>query len=263
VRRLAICLAAATAPALLAAPAQAPGGGVCAAPPAGWRADVPAARAWAAGRRGTVSFAVRTPGGLQGRLTRRTVPAASVLKAMLLVAYLDRPSVRGRALTRADRRLLEPMVRRSDNVTATRVRDVVGAAGLRRVARRTGMRHFRVHPIWGMSRTDAADQTRLFLRLERHVPARHRATALRLLRTIVPSQRWGIGRLRLPGWRLYFKGGWGSGTGRVDHQVALLRGCGDARLAVAVMTTAQGSHAYGKRTLEGVFRRLLRGLVAQ
>ena len=25
-----------------------------------------------------------------------------------------------------------------------------------------------------------------------------------------------------PGWHLYFKGGWGSGTGWVDHQTALL-----------------------------------------
>ena len=36
------------------------------------------------------------------------------------------------------------------------------------------------------------------------------------------SQRWGIGQASLPGWRVYFKGGWGSGTGAVDHQVALL-----------------------------------------
>jgi Beta-lactamase enzyme family len=256
------CLIAFGAVALLTPPSPAPAGRACATIPAGWRPHVEDARRWAATRRGTVSFAVRTPSGrLRGRHTRRTVPAASVLKAMLLVAYLDR--ARSRPLNGRDLALLDPMVRRSDNVTATRVRDIVGAAGLYRVARRAGMRHFRVHPVWGLSRTDAADQTRFFLRLERHVAARHRATALRLLRTIVRSQRWGIGRLRLGAWRLYFKGGWGSGTGRVDHQVVLLRGCGADRVAVAVMTTAQGSHAYGKRTLEGVFRRLLRGLVAQ
>ena len=67
----------------------------------------------------------------------------------------------------------------------------------------------------------------------------------------------------LPGWQLYFKGGWGSGDGEIDHQVALLRGCGDARIAVAILTTAQGSHEYGKRTLQGVATRLLGGLVAQ
>src|SRR5947208_14359229 len=225
---------------------------VCAARasvPGGWQPHIAEARDWAKDRRGTVSFAVRTTERLYGWRTRRTVPTASVLKAMLLAAYLDRGSVRARALRPADLRLLGPMVRRSDDVAATRVRDIVGAAGLYRLAHRVRMRHFRVHPIWGLSRTDAADQTRFFLHLERYVAPRHRATALRLLRTIVPPQRWGIGRLPLPGWRTYFKGGWGAGTGRVDHQVALLRGCGDTRVAVAVMTTDQGTHGYGKRTL--------------
>jgi hypothetical protein len=248
--------------ALLAAPhggAAAP----CARAPAGWRAHVVEAREWAKDRRGTVSFAVRTTQRLYGWRTRRTVPTASVLKAMLLAAYLNRRSVRARSLQAADMRLLDPMVRRSDDVAATRVRDIVGASALYRLAHRVGMRHFRVHRVWGLSRTDAADQTRFFLHLERYVTPRHRATALRLLHTVVASQRWGIGRVRLPGWRTYFKGGWGAGTGRVDHQVALLRGCGDTRVAIAVMTTDQGTHAYGKRTLEGVFRRLLRGLLAQ
>jgi hypothetical protein len=76
---------------------------------------------------------------------------------------------------------------------------------------------------------------------------------------IVPSQRWGIGRLKLPGWRLYFKGGWGSGSGRVDHQVAFLES-GRTRIALAIFTEFDGSHHYGKRTLRGVAARLLRGL---
>ena len=217
------------------------------------------ARAWAERRHGQVSFAVRSADGrLVGWRVRRTVPTASVLKPMLLAAYLDR--ARSRALTRAERGTLAAMIRRSDNAAAGRVLAVVGPAGLRRVAHRAGMRHFRpVVPVWGMSRTDAADQTRFFLGLERFLAPRHRAWGMSLLRTIVPSQRWGIGRLRLPAWRVYFKGGWGSGTGRVDHQVALLRGCGGERLSVAVMSEFDGTHAYGKRTLQGVFRRLLRG----
>jgi hypothetical protein len=82
-----------------------------------------------------------------------------------------------------------------------------------------------------------------------------------LLRTIVPEQRWGIARARPSNWKLYFKGGWGSGTGAVDHQVAQLRR-GELRVAVAIMTTGNPSHAYGKATLEGVARRLLKGLNA-
>ena len=227
------------------------------APPR-WKPDVAAAREYLRHRGGNVSFAVRTERRLWGHDRLRAVPAASVLKAMLMVTYLNRRSVRHRALRRYDRRLLAPMIRRSDNATASAIRNTVGSRGLRRLARRVGMRRFTpvAHP-WGHSRVNAADQTRFFLHLDRYVVARHRRTALRLLSSIVPAQRWGVGRVAPRGWKLYFKGGWGSGTGAVDHQVALLTR-GPLRVSVAVMTTANGSHAYGKRTLRGVFRRLLR-----
>jgi hypothetical protein len=183
-----------------------------------------------------------------------------VIKAMLMIAYLDRPGVRHRALTPRDQALLDPMIRRSGNIAATRVRDIVGDDALVRVARRAHMKRFAVHPIWGLSRITARDQTRLWLRFESFVPPRHRAYAMGLLAAIIPRQRWGFGRVALPpGWELFFKGGWGSGTGLVEHQVALLRR-GEERVAVAVLTTGSPSHAYGKRTLRGVAARLLRGL---
>jgi len=211
---------------------------------------------------GEVSFGVRTEGHLYGLEVRRKVPSASVLKAMLLVAYLRRPDVRVRPLRKADEQLLGPMIRWSDNVAATRVRDIVGDDGLVRLARRVGMRAFVPAAIWGLSRIDAADQTLFFLHIDRYVPPRHRATALRLLGSIVPSQRWGVAQVRPAGWALYFKGGWGSGSGAVDHQVALLRR-GRRRVSVAILTTNSPSHAYGKRTLRGVGARLLSGLAVK
>ena len=229
------------------------------APPSPWRPDVRAAREFAAGRLGEVAFAVRTERHLYGIAVQRTVPAASVLKATLLVAYLRRPDVRGRPLRRADRELLAPMIRWSDNVAATRVRDIVGNGALVALARRAGMRRFEPAQVWGLSRIDAADQTLLFLHIDRLTPRRHREYAMRLLASIVPSQRWGIAAVRPPGWALYFKGGWGSGTGAVDHQVALLRR-GRRRLSLAILTTNSPSHAYAKASLRGVAARLLRGL---
>ena len=179
---------------------------------------------------------------------------------MLMLAYLDRPGVRVRPLREDDRDLLAPMIRRSDNVTATRIRDLVGHAGLNRVARRARMRRFvPVGPIWGHSRIDARDQTRLWLRIDKLMPPRHRAYGMRLLRTIVRGQRWGVGKAVPAGWTLHFKGGWGSGSGAVNHQVALLTK-GDLRVSVAVMTVANGTHVRGEVTLRGVFRRLLAGL---
>jgi hypothetical protein len=187
------------------------------------------------------------------------VPSASVVKAMLMVAYLRRGDVRSRELTGADRALLAPMIRRSDNVTATRIFGLIGQDGLRRLGRAARMRDLATHPIWGLTRISAADQARFFLRIDGYVPARHRAYAMELLETVVPSQRWGVGRVQPHGWRLYFKGGWGSGSGAVDHQVALLTR-GRVRVALAILTTANPSMAYGSLTLEGTARRLLRGL---
>ena len=238
---------------------------VCLACPASavaadWRPHVGAAQKYANERRGTIAFHVRTPTREWGWKASSTFPSASVLKAMLMDAYLNQRGVRGRALRSSDRELLEPMIRRSDNATASRIHGTVGTGGLRRVARRGRMERFTaVAQPWGHSRVSPADQTRYFLRLRAVLPARHRDYAIGLLGSVVESQRWGIGQVGLPGWRVYFKGGWGSGTGAVDHQVALLERDG-AQLSVAVMTVGQGTHAYGKETLRGVFKRLLRGL---
>jgi hypothetical protein len=160
------------------------------------------------------------------------------------------------------RAALAAMVRRSANAPASRLSVQLGPDRLRRLARVAGLRDLRLAArVWGASRTSARDQVRLFARLPRLLPERHAAFARRLLRTVVPSQRWGIGQVRLPpGWTAYFKGGWGSGTGAVDHQAVRLEHRDGRRVALAVLTTANGSHAAGKTTLRGVFARLLRGL---
>jgi beta-lactamase class A len=229
------------------------------AAPAGWHPDTRAARAYAAHRPGRIAFAVQTERRTWSWNGDAVFPSASVLKAMLLVAYLRERHVRDRPLRRSERALLSPMIRRSDNAAATAIRDRIGNGALVRLARAAGMKSFRAAAIWGLSQITARDQTRFFLHIERHIPPRHRAYAMRLLSHIVRSQRWGIGAVAPKGWKLYFKGGWGAGTGLVDNQVALLsRGC--ARVSIAVLTMHDGSHAYGKDTLRAIFHRLLRGL---
>lgn len=229
--------------------------------PEDWRPHVNDARAYAVSRLGQISFAVRTEEDFWALEPDRVVHSASVIKAMFMVAYLNRAGVRDRLLRPQARALLSRMIRRSDNDAATAIRNIVGDAALVRLARRAHMTRFAPAPIWGLSHITARDQTRLFLKIETFIPKRHRATAMTLLRTIVPEQRWGIARARPSKWKLYFKGGWGSGTGAVDHQVAQLRR-GKLRVAVAIMTTGNPSHEYGKATLEGVAKRLLRGLNA-
>jgi hypothetical protein len=227
-----------------------------------WVPDTSSARHYAKQRQGRVSFEIIDLAGRpSGFGPRQTYPMASTIKVMLLVAYLDRQSVRHRRLHSSEKGLLGPMIRRSSNQAATRVLGIVGSGGLHRVARRARMHRFHFDPaVWGLSRTDPLDQARFMLRIEGLLPPRHRAYALHLLAHVIPSQRWGIGRVHLPdGWNLYFKGGWGSGTGAVDHQVALIES-GSERLALAIYTQSDPSHEYGKQTLRGVASRLLAGL---
>jgi hypothetical protein len=229
-------------------------------PPDAWQPHIHDAKSYALHRHGAIAFAIRTPTDAWGWHARRTFPSASVLKAMLLVAYLNQRAVRDRPLERSEKRLLAPMIRRSDNAAASAIFVKLGTHRLRVLAKRAHMRRFTpVAPVWGYSRIDAEDQARFFLHIDDLIAARHRAYAMGLLEHITPSQRWGIARTRPPGWQLFFKGGWGSGTGFVDHQVALLTK-GDQRVSLAILTYADGSHAYGKETLRGVAKRLLRGL---
>jgi hypothetical protein len=182
--------------------------------------------------------------------------SASVVKAMMMIAYLNREEVRDRELDESDRALLDPMIRRSSNRAANTVYGIVGAEGLYRVARRVGMRHFSTMPVWGGSQITAADQTKLFLRIERYVARRHRDTALDLLGSVVGYQRWGIARARPRGWELYFKGGW---TPNVQNQVGLYRRDGQ-RIAIAVLTAGSPYPWYGRETERGIARHLLHGL---
>jgi hypothetical protein len=223
-----------------------------------WRPHVAAARAYAQQRAGEVAFAtIDQRGRFRGYRVRDTAPMASTFKVMLMAALLRK---RGKhPLRRSDRELLAPMIRWSDNYSAEVVRDMVGARRIKRLARAARMRDFEYNAYWGLSRSSPRDQARFMYHLQRYIPGRHRAYARYLLSHVVRWQRWGIGRVVPRGWKLFLKGGWGSGTGLVDHQVALLKHR-RKRVALAIFTESQPSHSYGKQTLRGVAARLLRGL---
>jgi beta-lactamase class A len=212
---------------------------------------VAVARTWAAHRRGRVSFAVvDSHGRARGYLSARTYAGASVIKAMLLVAYLQKRGAR--PVSRHDRQILDPMVRRSSNGAARRLYRHLGRDALLRLARRARMRRFAL-PALFEARITAADQAGFFAQLDRLVPEPQRAFARALLAGIVRSQRWGIPRGLGPGWQVYFKGGWRRG---LVHQVALVEGHGVA-FALAVLTDHDRSEAYGRATLRGIAQRLV------
>jgi hypothetical protein len=214
------------------------------------------ARRWARRRAGTVGFAVADERGrVRGVNVDHRFFSASVVKAMLALAVVR--SARDRALTAGERALLGPMIVASDNAAASTVYARVGAGALHRIARAAGMTRFSVGGNWADALLTAHDQARLFLRIDRLAPRRHRGYLRGLLAGIVPSQRWGIAPVaEARGFRIMFKGGWRIG---IFHQVALLERDG-RRVALAILTSGT-EHGYGRDTQAGIaFRVLARAL---
>jgi D-alanyl-D-alanine dipeptidase len=224
------------------------------------RAQIDSVRDYLAQRAGVVSVGViDSEGRVRGIRDRRRFVTASVVKAMLLVAYLRGVERQERALTSYERGRLGPMIRVSSNAAATWTYRRVGDARLRRLARRADMDQFSICCSWADARFSARDQAKLFWQLDELTPRRFRRYATGLLRSVVSRQSWGIpGVARPRGFSVRFKGGWRrTGRGRLVHQAAALRYRG-TRFSLAVLTDGNPSTAYGIRTIAGVTSRLVR-----
>jgi hypothetical protein len=220
-----------------------------------WDRRAESAIDYAKRRAGRVSFAVVGPGGgVRGRNIHERHRSASVVKAMLLVAYLNEPGVRGARLNQSEKAVLRPMIVRSDNKAASRIRNIVGNDGLVMLARRAKMKDFAPSFSWGSTQISAYDQARFFRRFDAFVPRRHRRFARSLLASVIGPQRWGIPPVRPRGWQVYFKGGWL--PPRVVNQSALVKR-GHTRIGIAVLTDDDPSFGYGQQTITGVAKRLL------
>ncbi len=224
-----------------------------------WKQRITAAERFADKRTGTISFAVVDERGeLRGDHVNRVHNSASVVKVMFMVALLREPDVRHDSLTSSEKHLMGPMIKRSDNQTATAIYNRVGEGALHKLARDAGMRHFTTQPLWGLSTITAKEQARFFYRLQSYIPKRHRGYAMHLLTKIVSSQRWGIPPEAPKNWTLHFKGGWSGAPNWRINQVMLLRKP-PRRFSVAILTRDQPSQGYGHESIRGVAKRLLRG----
>lgn len=236
----------------MAAPAQ-----------AGWQDAVRRVKDYAASRAGVVSFALLPPEGRERGLRRNAGwYSASLLKPVVLGAYLRQASVRGRALNSGERALLAAMIQASADPPANELVPQLGPPALEALGHRLGLSPFDVTlPIWGSSHITAQGYAQFFRALPDAIPSGHRLYARHLLRNVVASQRWGVGAVDSKGWDLLFKGGWraGRGSGRIVNQAARLE-CGDRVLAAVVLTDHDPSHDYGTDTVRGVMRRLLQPL---
>jgi hypothetical protein len=246
------CVVAVAAVAVAAWPGAAVARPVGAEPSLVARGAMRDARAYVRGRAGTVAFAVARPGEkIRGVNVDHEFFSASVVKAMLALEVVrEAPD---RALTATERALLRPMITVSDNAAASAVYRRVGGAGLYRVAAAAHMTHFRDVGNWADSHITAADQVRLFLRIDKLAPPRHRRYVRKLLGSIVSSQRWGIAPVaEARDFHIMFKGGWRNG---MSHQVGLLER-GGQRIALAVLTRG-APDPYGRLTEAGVAQRVL------
>jgi len=217
-----------------------------------------AARSYVAGRKGRISFAVAdTRGDVAGLNSDRRYRAASLAKAMVLVAYLGEAERKRQTLSADQRKRLEAMIRISDNDAAISLHNEIGPGPMLALARRAGMRHFSDTGSWSESTLTAADQARFFAALDRLLPARHRSYARKLLEGVVEPQSWGVPKAARPSWRVMFKGGWRpSSGGSLVHQAARLER-GPRTVAVAVLTDADPDQPYGEETIRQVTARLL------
>jgi beta-lactamase class A len=203
---------------------------------------------------------VDSRGRVRGIDDKRRFVGASVVKAMLLVAYLRGVNAQHRGLTAYERSRLRPMITVSSNRAAWWVYYRVGDARLRRLARRADMNQFSICcSRWTLAYFSARDQAKFFWKLERLTPRRFRPYATRLLRSVASRQSWGIPRVARPrGFSVFFKGGWrGTSVGKLVHQAAFVRYRGTG-FSLAVLTDGNPSTGYGIRTIEGVARRILR-----
>jgi hypothetical protein len=231
--------------------------------PAGFPAPAAIARAerFLSGRIGRTAFAVvDSEGRLSGVHVHRTFITGSVVKAMLLVAYLRRLAAMGhRSVDSSSNSFLYPMIHVSDNSAATQCWSIVGDSGLYAVARAAGMTEFSISGIWARAMISAADQARFFFEMDSLIPREFVGYARHLFSTIAAYESWGIPATARPlGYTVFFKGGWRpSPDVYLVHQIARLEGHGRT-FSMAVMTDGDPDMGYGIGTIQGVTRALRR-----
>ncbi|MGA8721681.1 MAG: hypothetical protein WB557_27010 [Solirubrobacteraceae bacterium] len=224
------------------------------------------AERYLASRGGRTALAtVDSEGRVSGVNLNEQFITGSVVKAMLLVAYLRRLNAIGQHyIDPYSNSFLYPMINVSDNDAATTCWSIVGNAGLYAVAAAAGMTHFSVDTTaswggsWGAALITAADQAKFFFEMDSLIPQEFVGYANYLLSTIAGYESWGIPAIARPlGYTVFFKAGWRpSPDVFLVHQIARLVGHHHT-FAIAAMTDGDPDMDYGIDTIQGVTQALL------
>jgi hypothetical protein len=213
----------------------------------------------------TALAVVDSEGRMSGVNINEQFITGSVVKAMLLVAYLRRLERMGQhSVDSYSNSILYPMIHVSDNNAATECWDIVGNSGLYEVAHAAGMTHFSVDTTaswggeWGAALLTAHDQAKFFFEMDSLIPHEFVSYARYLLSHIAGYESWGIPAVARPlGYTVFFKAGWRpSPDVYLVHQIARLER-GNERFAIAIMTDGDPDMGYGIQTIQSTAYALL------
>jgi hypothetical protein len=218
------------------------------------------AEAYLNGTGGHTALAVVTSEGREyGDRVHDRFITGSVVKSMLLVAYLRRLDAMGQHYVDANSNaILYPMINVSDNNAASAAGAIVGNSGLYDVAHAAGMVDFSVTTDWGSAFLSANDMAKFFFEMDSLIPKEFVGYARNLLSTIAGFESWGIPAVARPlGWTVFFKGGWRPSPDiYLVHQIARLEGHG-VTFAMAVMTDGDNGMGDGISKIQGTTAALL------
>lgn len=190
------------------------------------------------------------------------ITTASVMKAQVLAVLLLDAQRAGRSLTAWERDRVDRMIRYSFNPDTTALYQHVGGAPALEASDATFGATATTHtPVYGLTRSTAADRTRVALRLLHAggpLTDASRDVAWEYMSTVHPMQEWGISAGVPDGWTVAQKNGFypASGLGwRLGTSGFVRRPDADEGYAGTVMVEGVGSEDLGIRVVEEVSRR--------
>ncbi|MFE1442150.1 serine hydrolase [Streptomyces sp. NPDC058739] len=195
--------------------------------------------------------------------------SASVVKATVLAALLYDTQKQGRGLTEREMTLARAMITKSDNASTTTLWKQLGVTKIKSFLTAAGMTHTvpGADGYWGLTQITVTDEQKL-LKLLTGTSATvlsdaRRAYALKLMREVVSSQRWGtpygapstVTKALKNGWLPRATYGW-----RV-HSIGAFKGNGHDYF-ISVLTHGNSSMDYGIGSIQTIAKVVHRDLHA-
>ncbi|MFF8955888.1 serine hydrolase [Streptomyces sp. NPDC014894] len=219
-------------------------------------------------RKGTIAFQVddATSGTSCALRATQKFDSASVVKVTVLGALLLDAEKQKRKLTSREQSLAKAMVGKSDNAATSTLWKQLGTTKIKRFLTGAGMTQTTpgAGGYWGLTQITARDEQRLLQRLTTKntlLNDASRAYALKLMREVVSSQRWGTPAGAPSAATVQVKNGWlpRKTHGWRVHSIGAFTGKGH-HYTITVLTHGNKSMQDGVNTIQAVSRAVHKGL---